>query len=307
MLDFEHAREVLTAHCPGLELYSSLSDLYDVPSLLQPVDVTITEDELDEDSVMKDPESWEMKLWRRIDEELPVASRYYPVRVRLMNDVSHFPVYADGAETAREMGSLVRARPSARRLAGSTLFALSQRFNLNIDPRATPSGDGFIGVHLRTEKDAEKLNFPSHGTQAATALEYITSTEAKVVYLATGGSKADVGDFKAQARDHGVTVVTKEDLLEGNDWEEFGGMTYDQRAVVDYEVLKRAGRVLGQGGSRFSWGLAVARAAAYGNTPVPEVPAPGEQAPGVVWEDEFTKLVGTQKAEREAFVQSTWP
>lgn len=307
MLDFEHARGVLTTHCPGIELHSSLSDLYDVPSLLQPVDVAITNDELNEDSVMKDPGSWEMKLWQRIDEELPVASRHYPVRIRLMNSTSYFPVYADGAETAREIGSLVRARPSARRLAGSALFSLSQRFNLDMDPRSAPDRDSFIGVHLRIEKDAEKLKFPSYGTQAAAALEYMTGTDAKVVFLAMGGSKSDMDDFKAQARDHGVTVVTKEDMLEGEELEELAGMTYDQRAMVDYEVLKRAGRVLGQGGSRFSWGLAVARAAAYGETPVPEVPAPGEQAPGVVWEDEFTKLVGTQKVEREAFVQSTWP
>lgn len=307
MLDFEHAHEVLTAHCPGLELHSSLSDLYDVPSLLQPVDVAITDDMLNVGSVLKDPESWEMKLWHRIDEDLPVASRHYPVRIRLMNDTSHFPVYADGAETAREIGSLVRPQPYARRIAGSTLFALSQRFNLGVDPWKTPDRDSFIGVHLRIEKDGEKLKFPSYGTQAAAALEYITTTDAKVVFLATGGSRADIDGFKTQARDHGVTVVTKEDLLEDDDWEELGAMTYDQRAMVDYEVLKRAGRVFGQGGSRFSWGVAVARAAAYGETPVSEVPAPGEQAPGVVWEDEFTKLVGTQKAEREAFVQSTWP
>ena len=158
------------SHCPGIELHSSLSDLYDVPSLLQPVDVAITNDELNEDSVMKDPGSWEMKLWQRIDEELPVASRHYPVRIRLMNSTSYSP------RLRRRRGDGPRnriPRPRALRPAsrGLRALSLSQRFNLDMDPRSAPDRDSFIGVHLRIEKDAEKLKFPSYGTQAAAALE----------------------------------------------------------------------------------------------------------------------------------------
>lgn len=304
MLDFAHTHEVLSTHCPEIGLHSSLADLHDVPSLLQPVDVEITDDDLNEDLVLKSPGGWELWLWKQIDEASPKESRHYPLRIRLMNTTPFFPVYADGAETAREFGSLIRPNPDARRLAGSALFTLSQRYNIDIDPHSNPTEKhDFIGVHLRIEKDATD-NYPTYSTQAEAAIDHISRSDTKVVFLATGGSSADVQDFKARAEDVGVAVVTKLDLLEGGDAADLWGMAYDQRAMVDYEILKRAGGMVGQSGSRFSWDLAVARAAAYGGRPAPEVPVP---AGLVSWQDEFTTLVGGMKTNRGAAVQAAWP
>lgn len=304
MLDFGHAHEMLSAHCPEVALHSSLDDLHDVPSLLQPVDVVLADDDLNGDSVLKSPGEWEQGLWKQIDAASPEESRHYPLRIRMLNATPFFPVYTDGFETARELGSLIRPRPDARRLAGSALFALSQRYNVDIDPHSNPSQrHDFVGVHLRIEKDA-KDSFPEYVTQAGAAINYVSRADAKVVFLATGGSGTDVQSFKARAADFGVAVVTKQDLLEGDDAADLWRMTYDQKAMVDYEILKRAGGVLGRSGSRFSWGLAVARAAAYGGTPASEVPVPA----GVYsWQDDFTTLVGTMEADRGTAVHAAWP
>lgn len=304
MLDYHHAHSMLSTLCPQIDLHSNLGELHDVPSLLTPVDITVTDDDLDGDHILEDLGKWEPGLWKQIDEASPRETRHYPVRVRLLNSTSFFPVYADGSETAREFASLIRPRPDARRLAGSALFALSQRYNIDIDPHSNPSDKyDFVGVHLRIEKDS-KDNFPDYVSQAGVAVDYISRTNTGVVFLGTGGSGADVENFKARAADYGVTVVTKHDLLEGDDAMDLWRMTYDQKALVDFEILKRAGLMVGQSWSRFSWDLAMARAAAYGDKPAPKVPAPT----GLVsWDDGFTVLVGTLKTNRRTAVETVWP
>lgn len=295
---------MMSRHCPQIDLYSGLGELHDVPSLLTPLDLTITDDDLNGDHVLEDLGDWELGLWKQIEEASPKETRHYPLRVRLMESTSYFPVYGDGAETARGFGTLIRPRPDARRLAGSALFALSQRYNIDIDPHSNPSQmHDFVGVHLRIEKDSRD-DFPDYNTQAGPAIDYISRADSKVVFLGTGGSGANIRNFKDRAADFGVTVVTKHDLLEGDDAMDLWRMTYDQKALVDYEILKRAGTMMGQSWSKFSWDLAVARGAAYGDKSAPEVPVPG----GLLsWDDGFTTLVGTLKGDRGAAVQATWP
>ena len=304
MLDFAHAHDLLSTHCPEIDLHASLGDLHDVPSLLTPVDVDIADDDLNGALVLDKPSEWELALWSEIDASSPSASRHYPLRVRLTNTTTHFPVYKDGAETAREFGSLIRASPDARRLAGSALFTLAQRFGVDISPRSdTPRKDGFIGVHLRVEKDSGD-DFPDYTSQAGAAIEHVTRTDAKVVFLATGGSGGQVQSFKERAADFGMTVVTKADLLEGDDAMDLWRMTYDQKALVDYEIMKRAGQMVGQSWSKFSWDLAIARGAAYGKAPAHKVPVPSGM---LSWQDDFTTLIGTMKANRGATIHATWP
>lgn len=304
MLDYQHAHDLLSTHCPEIDLHSNLGELHDVPSLLTPVDLTISDDDLNRDHVLEDLGQFELDLWKQVEVASPKETRHYPLRVRLLNSTSYFPVYDDGAETAREFGSLIRPRPDARRLAGSALFTLSQRHNIDIDPRSNPSDKhDFVGVHLRIEKDS-KDDFPDYWTQAGAAIDYISRADSKVVFLATGGSGANIQNFKSRAADFGVTVVTKHDLLEGEDAMDLWRMTYDQKALVDYEILKRAGTMVGQSWSKFSWDLAMARTAAYGSKPATEMPVPE----GLFsWNDGFTTLVGTLKSDRGAAIKAAWP
>ncbi|SPN96782.1 uncharacterized protein DNG_00302 [Cephalotrichum gorgonifer] len=309
MFDAGHIHEILAAHCPRVEVHSTIADFHDVPTMLTPLDMEVSDvykgDDLTANSVIAHPEDFKFAVWKHIDRKSPQEGRHYPLRLRLKFPTPLFPVYNDSAQTARELGSVIRVRPDARRLAGSALFALSQRFGIAIDPRSSlaPSEDSFIGVHLRIEKDSKK-EFPDYVVQAAAAFDFITATSVKTVFLATGGSAADVERFTARARDFGVTVVTKESLLEGEELAQLRGMTYDQQALVDYEVMKRAGKVVGRSQSKFSWDLAIARAAAYGDVPVVDAPEPEGS---VTWEDRFTTLFGDMRPSRGGVLHSTWP
>lgn len=71
--------------------------------------------------------------------------------------------------------------------------------------------------------------------------------------------KEETDRFVEKAKEVGVMVVRKEDLLEGEELRELNALSWDQKALVDYGVMLRAGGMAGQGGSSFDWGVLLRR------------------------------------------------
>lgn len=246
----------------------------------------------------------------------------------------------------------------------------------SMDSRTDETPKGFIGIHLRTEKDARDAKgvFPSYNDQAAYYFAYLsalvhssssaavppnppttdesttnnhkppnnngkrnadtTNKNNNIVYLATGltATDTDVQHFRTRAAQVNATVLLKRDLLDTSEIAVLNHLTWDQRALVDYEMLLRAETVLGIVESSFSWNVALRRAQAYGggdsigtgeafdNGDTSEAdraafaakpgtvadPVTGLKAPLIMWRDRWSWLFG--KVDRAVSMYlATWP
>ena len=59
---------------------------------------------------------------------------------------------------ANSFGQLIQMSAVAYHLASIVLFELSKRFHLELNPNVMINPGGFVGVHLRTAKDATKVS-----------------------------------------------------------------------------------------------------------------------------------------------------
>lgn len=332
MFSTEHLVDSLAATCPQLKVHASLDDLFDQPSLLQPLNLlslgqingleqfAVLNDT--QTTVLQDPSTLRPTLLEAMEERAPKppAKRHWPLRVNLGNSLFNWPTLERGESLRREVGSLLRTRDEVRLLAGSALYNLARRFDLAqlLRPEHGFTGAGTLlnltGVHLRTEKDAQ--GFPEYETQVGYFMKHLKKQSSgghgkSIVYLATGlrAVDADVQELRARAGEHEATVVVKRDLLEGPELAVLDAMSWDQRALVDYEVMLRVGHVVGVVESSFAWSMALKRAAIYGGrsgykafTPHPT----DADAPWVMWHDRLSTLYG-KSDEAVSRYYGTWP
>ncbi|CAJ2513413.1 Uu.00g015320.m01.CDS01 [Anthostomella pinea] len=149
---------------------------------------------------------------------------------------------------------------------------------------------GFAGVHLRTGEDVWS-RFLAYDVQAAAYLNSLVQSSYSVAFLASGATPENMTAFAERAVDFNITVVTKADLLEEAELEYLHSLTWYQQALVDYELLLRAGLMVGTCESSFAWNIALRRAASIdsigGDTVV------DEQGP-IRWQDRLSTIIGEQ-------------
>lgn len=314
MFQMQHLLSSLDTYCPQMKVHASLDDLYDKPSLLQPLPVSLgmlTDQLANADGGDPVPPaaaaagpagSVRARFEEFYDRELPPERRRHPVRVDLQATPFVWPAARDGAAFRRDFGRLLRVREDVRVLAASGLYNLARRFGVPVDPRgegttgerrrrrggegegggaaaAEEEGGGgnatglLLGAHLRTEKDAwyRGLGFPDYETQAFYFFHHLQVAAGdgrhRVVYLASGllPGDDDVRRFRARAAELNATVVTKRDVLGADEVAMLNNhLTWDQRALVDYEIMLRVGFMMGVVESSFSWNLAMRRGNVYG-------------------------------------------
>lgn len=304
--DTDHLNASLSTYCPQLRVYRSLSDLWEVPSLLTATsfDVGNVGIQLVNTSIIEKPSLVSTQIKTFVNEKSPPAERKHPVRFNLRVTNWVWPTESDGADFARHFGRILRTRTDARRLAAAALFNLHKRFDLRIDPRQGIKNDSFVGVHLRTEVDtATNDKFPSYEEQAAYYLDYAVRSGNPIVYLATGATQANITAFVERARDFNITTVLKKDILtDPDDRAALDKFSYDQKALVDYEIMLRAGLMTGTSESPFAWNLAMRRRNAYGGTS-------GVETSGgdfLQFRDRFSTIFG--KSTQGRVLQATiWP
>lgn len=357
MFSTEHLIDSLAATCPQLKVHASLDDLYDKPSLLQPLNL-LSLGQINgleqfailnntQTTILQDPSTLRTTLLAAMEDRAPKppAKRHWPLRVNLGNSLFNWPTLEQGESLRREMGSLLRTRDDIRLLAGSALYNLAHRFDLPqllcLDRGFTGAGTlmNFTGIHLRTEKDAQ--GFPEYETQVEYFMEYLrnqSSTRSSpsaepsppdeaniaarasspsqprhgktIVYLATGlrAADADVQQFRTRAAEYEATVVLKRDLFDGPELAMLDHMSWDQRALVDYEMMLRVGHMIGVVESSFAWSIALKRAAIYGGRSGYKAftAQPESDVTLIMWHDRLSTLYG-KSDEAVSRYYGTWP
>lgn len=288
LFDYEHLNATLSLHCPQMKLYKSIDDLWDVPQVSPPkkISLSLIESHITNGTVIQDMVKLSDQIKTYIDKTAPPEKRHMPIRFDLDATNHAFPVAYDGPKLANTFGRLLRPRKDARVLAATALYNLSKRFGVVSLPSRNIQNNRFAGVHLRTEADAE--GFPNFDTQLAALLGFARDIETRLVFVATGTTQKQIKTFTEKAQEANVTAITKKDLLEDEGLLLLEEMTWDQRALVDYELMLRAGKTAGPVESGFSWNLALTRSTVPGAA---ERPAP---VGGLVqYRDMYSTIMGS--------------
>ncbi|KAI1083000.1 hypothetical protein F5B20DRAFT_442138 [Whalleya microplaca] len=282
MFDAAHFRGALGAACPRMRVYDALQDVPGVSAKARregrPVDGIIERvvpkkfgsragcDPRDQNR-HTDRFGAAFRAWvERVPKELGVApaSAENPKLVRLSWGVLwDWEVYRDGPEFAATFGGLLRIREDILDLADVVVAEMRKLAAAAASTKGPGSGSAsgpFLGIHLRTEKDALK-QWPSYENQST---GYLLEAEKQgyrggMAYLASG-SETESQKFGNQAMARlQLDVKTKYDLLEGRNLRELKAMSWDQQALVDFIVLLNADYFVGVSPSSFSINVALKR------------------------------------------------
>jgi hypothetical protein len=81
-----------------------------------------------------------------------------------------------------------------------------------------------------------------------------------IIYVASGNlTSTSLFSTAATTLTPPIPVITKHDLLEGDDAAALAELSWDQQALVDYLVLLRSSFFMGMAESSFAWAVAVRR------------------------------------------------
>lgn len=170
-----------------------------------------------------------------------------------------FPVFRDGPEFANTFGGLCKFHPTILQLGKKALARMeayaqghnSKKAASSSSDDAAGAGAGFLGIHLRTEADRLKF-WPTYEDQEKGYLAKAAELGLSVGYVASGDVKEARKLAAAAKKAVGVTMVSKEDILDAADLKALHALSWDQQGLVDYIVLVGAEYFMGNGRSSFS-------------------------------------------------------
>lgn len=261
LFDRSHFKATLAEACPQMKLYDSVNDLYNfpttaIPILLNPQDLAT---EFLYERVLAKPAEWRVSFDAFLNSKTPRGiSSSSPIIIQIHNVLLEFPLSYDTTFFVRNFGRIFRFREDVRRLAATLLFEISDKYSPNQRPASKIALHAFFGAHLRTASDAMKAGWPSYNGQATAYLAQAAHHNLSTIYVASG-SGPDISRFRSDAALQNRTIITKEDLLSGADLEALGRLTWDQQALVDFEVLLKSSQFGGIEQSSFAWKIALRR------------------------------------------------
>ena len=214
-----------------------------------------------------------------------------------------FPVKYNTRAFGDNFGRILQFPEPQRRLAATALYTLRTKYSVPVGPwKITPNA--FFGAHLRVAADARKAGWTGYDEQAKFLLEVAEAAGLSTMYVTSGSRLA--ATFKEDAKLKNIMVVTKEDLLTGKDLAELNAMTWDQRGLVDYEVLLRSSQFAGIQLSSFAWNIALRRHTLSRQRYRDAWDTNVKDGEKLSMKDEYSRLLG-QKHGEEFFVESMWP
>jgi len=302
IFDLDQAVGGMKLACPQMTVYNSLEHLKEVvprPSAdIQHIDPQQFAGGFVDTSIIADPEKWRDTFETWLNSTIPYKSEKWSAWIDINTPLLQFPqTYQPGV--SKSLGRVIQFPEETRRLAAIVYYELSQRFQFNIDPAATGiPNNTYYGAHLRTAADAAAAGFTGFEPQVSFYLSHAHLSNLTVIY-ASSDNPTDVLRFANLARNtYNITVTSKNDLLRNEDLAALQALSWDQQALVDYDVLLRASRFGGIYDSSFSANVAVRRHV------LSRVKDCYTQE-GMAWGDEFSVVYGARGANRR-FFEAMW-
>lgn len=316
----------LSQGCPQMKIYERAEDFpaYDNRTG-EPLTVVGSQWEPDHQPTpdnphvgLKYPGAWRYLFDQWLDQNNLQPQADAPVHVLLGQSYLEYPVRDDGRAFSHEFGKILSFSNETRALAAKVLFQLKHRFIPHLDPTKFINPDAFYGAHLRLESDAlwawppEEWRFSRMKDQFEEHFQYLERTGLRTIYVASGNNT--VTDMFAEQlsqrlaanpsenKKGELTVVTKHDLLDGDDRQQLENMTFDQQALVDFVVLSKSSAFMGVASSSYSWNIALRR---HELSKYPEFGNNGSD----LLRDEYSIIQGMESDYPyvDPFVNALWP
>jgi hypothetical protein len=214
----------------------------------------------------------------------------------------------------RNFGQLLRVREDVRALAAVVVRNLAERHHLPIDPRDAVPRRAFYGAHLRIEADAANAGWLSEpaanfSVQTDAYLTQAVKHGLGVIYAASGDMEGlQAFKDKGMAWTTAVQVVTKLDLMGEDEMTVMKSLTWDQQALVDWEVLKRCSVFGGFVKSSFSFNVAMARGQWLEDQGAVVEPYRVQHSEdGVAFDDGISRVLDRDKFHEQRIPRGMWP
>lgn len=250
--DREHYVATVHAACPHMKVYENPEEEWTMANIEiphWPLAINV--------STLTNPSPWRLEFdsWF----ETSTAGMKRPVNIASGDPGRDRAVMDDGIDLYYSIGRILKFRPDARRLAALCMAEINRRFNLHMDPEQNLFENAYMGAHLRTSSDAVKAGWNPDFEQQTDWYINQTLRHGLSVIFAAGGNDLDLERFANKAIKSGIDLVTKYDLLSGNDRRELDNFLWDQRGLVDFEILLKASQYGGYARSSFSHNVAFRR------------------------------------------------
>ncbi|RYP30491.1 hypothetical protein DL767_006232 [Monosporascus sp. MG133] len=255
MFDELHFRDAFEAHCPHVNIYDNATVIPGVVDAEREIEHITPKDFGDREEC----HPWDQNRhahrfgdrfrdWLSRGTKRPPPSANYTRLIRFNWGVLwDWQIWYDGPEFATTFGHVLKFNERLLRI-GNTVLS-----NMHKVSRAQGDENGrFLGMHLRTESDAWS-SWPTYHEQFQNFQTKTSQGGFGAAYLATGNA-AEARRFATDAETSlpGMKVVSKRDLLSGEDLEELGALTFDQQGIVDFVVLLGSDFFVGTMPSSFS-------------------------------------------------------
>lgn len=215
----------------------------------------------------------------------------------------------------RSFPQLIRINPSLRRLAALAVQNLAiQHPAIAFDPRDAIPYAAFCGIYLDIPAERPNDTLPhslnaNFTAQTDAYIAHALSRDMQLIYAASSNGST-LALFREKAAQHtpALSVITKADLIPPEALEEFEGLTWDQKSLVDYEVLLRCSYFAGFVNSTLAFNVAVTRAQRREDEAVAIDPWRVKHLDrGVVFEDGISRIVGRDEWREERVPRGMWP
>lgn len=261
MFDAEWLTTTMGLHCPQMRMYLTADEVPCNNNNTPDAEYNMPSARSDKQAANNEP-----RLLAHFDRWLGDQPGYDPDAVNLVKSTAqiwNFDLYPQPRLRAA-LGRLLKISPRIRDLAAAAVFNMRPHVGPAIlNPGDQLHRDAYCGVHLRTEVDAANSgwlkNYGGFETQTDVYLEMCKRQGLQVIYVASG-NQGDIVKFTEKGKKHGVTVLSRQDLITAPlDRELLDSLTWDQHGALDWEILSRSSFFSGPTMSSFSWNIAFRR------------------------------------------------
>lgn len=259
--DLEFFIESLTFSCPSITILPENSSLILQAQTLDPKTLApvLLHSKWPE---MISPAGWSASFQSYLSATFPTISASNPVLIEIKIPLFQFPFSYNSPAFVASFGRILRFRADVRRIAATVLYGMVAEYELDVSLATGMRPDIYYGAHLRTATDAIAAGWTSYNIQSRNILADTKAHTLSLIYLASG-NQVDTERFISTAASQNINVTSKMHILSLTEFEderlEMEALSWDQQALIDYEVLLRSSVFSGTWESSFAWNVAVRR------------------------------------------------
>jgi len=300
----------MAASCPQMAIYKSEAEM---PGIEPLVGVYLPNSRRTDFDAVNTKEAWLAHFDEWLKTQLDYSADHPTTLVGVWNTLWEYDTRSLPQGLRRNFGQVLHTSPVMRHAAAVAVDNLVSVFDLQLDPRDAIPKNAFYGAHLRTEADAAAVGWLDAASdftaQTDAYIAHAVKNKLSVIYVASGDA-TEIENFKSKAAAHlpPLNVTSKYNLLPADEASIVRGLTWDQQAAVDYEVLQRCSIFGGFVKSSFSYHIALARNQRLEDMGVAMDPwAVVNREAAVAFDDGISRILGRYEIHERRIPRGMWP